>query len=134
MNFIFSGIFWLKKIELCRGSYFLRQKHGHLVKIHAATRHYIVSHLPAKSVRFCQTWGIPRVVKKQEVRVVVDENYTVPKATHVSEKCLGVYMGASPLASKFPKAVQPSSFRKFLKAFNPPPFGNFREIQGSNKT
>jgi hypothetical protein len=30
---------------------------------------------------------------------------TVPKATHISEKCLGVYMGASPLAGKFPKAV-----------------------------
>jgi hypothetical protein len=30
---------------------------------------------------------------------------TVPKAAHISEKCLGVYMGASPLAGKFPKAV-----------------------------
>jgi hypothetical protein len=31
--------------------------------------------------------------------------YTVPKAAHISEKYLGVYMGASPLAGKFPKAV-----------------------------
>ncbi len=31
--------------------------------------------------------------------------YTVPKAAHISEKYLRVYMGASPLASKFPKAV-----------------------------
>jgi hypothetical protein len=30
---------------------------------------------------------------------------TVPKAVHISEKYLGVYMGASPLAGKFPKAV-----------------------------
>jgi hypothetical protein len=38
-------------------------------------------------------------------------------------------MGASPLAGKFPKAVLPFSLRKFPEAFNPPPFGNFREIQ-----
>ncbi len=31
--------------------------------------------------------------------------HTVPKAAHISEKYLGVYMGASPLAHKFPKAV-----------------------------
>ncbi len=31
--------------------------------------------------------------------------YTVPKAAHISEKYLGVYMGASPLTGKFPKAV-----------------------------
>jgi hypothetical protein len=31
--------------------------------------------------------------------------YTVPKAAHISEKYLGVYMGASPLAGKFLKAV-----------------------------
>jgi hypothetical protein len=31
--------------------------------------------------------------------------HTVPKAAHISEKYLGVYMGASPLAGKFPKAV-----------------------------
>jgi hypothetical protein len=31
--------------------------------------------------------------------------YTIPNAEHISEKTLGVYMGASPLASKFPKAV-----------------------------
>jgi hypothetical protein len=31
--------------------------------------------------------------------------YTVPTAAHISEKYLGVYMGASPLAGKFPKAV-----------------------------
>ncbi len=31
--------------------------------------------------------------------------YTVPKAAQISEKYLGVYMGASPLAGKFPKAV-----------------------------
>jgi hypothetical protein len=30
---------------------------------------------------------------------------TVPKAAHISEKYLGVYMGESPLAGKFPKAV-----------------------------
>jgi hypothetical protein len=42
-------------------------------------------------------------------------------------------MGASPLAGKFPKAVEPSSLQKFPKAFNPPPFGNFREIQSRNK-
>ncbi len=29
----------------------------------------------------------------------------VPKAAQISEKNLGVYMGASPLAGKFPKAV-----------------------------
>ncbi len=34
--------------------------------------------------------------------------YTVPKAAHISEKYLGVYMGASPLAGKFP-------FRNFRK-------------------
>ncbi len=39
--------------------------------------------------------------------------YTVPKATHISEKCLKVYMGASPLAGKFPKAVYPTSLQKF---------------------
>jgi hypothetical protein len=55
--------------------------------------------------------------------------HTVPKAAHISEIYLGVYMGASPLASKFSKAVSPFSLRKFPKAFNPPPFGNFREIQ-----
>jgi hypothetical protein len=32
-------------------------------------------------------------------------SYTVPKAAQISEKYLGVYMGASPLAGKFPKAV-----------------------------
>jgi hypothetical protein len=32
-------------------------------------------------------------------------NYTVPKAAHISEKYLEVYMGTSPLAGKFPKAV-----------------------------
>jgi hypothetical protein len=31
--------------------------------------------------------------------------HTVPKAAQISEKYLGVYMGASPLAGKFPKAV-----------------------------
>jgi hypothetical protein len=31
--------------------------------------------------------------------------YTVPKAEHISEKYLGEYIGASPLAGKFPKAV-----------------------------
>ncbi len=31
--------------------------------------------------------------------------YSVPKAAHISEYSLGVYMGASPLAGKFPKAV-----------------------------
>jgi hypothetical protein len=31
--------------------------------------------------------------------------YTVPGAAHVSEKYLRVFMGASPLAGKFPKAV-----------------------------
>jgi hypothetical protein len=31
--------------------------------------------------------------------------YTVPKASHISEKYLGVYMGASPLAGKFLRAV-----------------------------
>ncbi len=31
--------------------------------------------------------------------------YTVPKAAHISEKYLGVYMGASHLAGKFPKVV-----------------------------
>jgi hypothetical protein len=31
--------------------------------------------------------------------------YTVPKAAHISKKYLGVHMGASPLAGKFPKAV-----------------------------
>jgi hypothetical protein len=30
---------------------------------------------------------------------------TVPKAAQISEKYLGVYMGVSPLAGKFPKAV-----------------------------
>jgi hypothetical protein len=40
--------------------------------------------------------------------------YTVPKAAHISEKCLRVYMGASPLAGKLPKP-------------NPPPFGNFQK-------
>jgi hypothetical protein len=30
---------------------------------------------------------------------------TVPKAAQISEKYLGVYMGACPLAGKFPKAV-----------------------------
>jgi hypothetical protein len=39
--------------------------------------------------------------RQQEMRM----SYTVPKAAHISEKYLGVYMGASPLAGKFPKAV-----------------------------
>ncbi len=30
---------------------------------------------------------------------------TVPNAAHISEKYLGVYMGASPLADKYLKAV-----------------------------
>jgi hypothetical protein len=33
------------------------------------------------------------------------EEYTFLKAAHISDKCLGVYMGASPLAGEFPKAV-----------------------------
>jgi hypothetical protein len=52
-------------------------------------------------------------------------SYTVLKAAHISEKYLRVYMGASPLAGKFLKAVYPFSLRKFPKAFNPSPFGNF---------
>ncbi len=44
--------------------------------------------------------------------------YTVPKAAHISEKYLGVYMGASPLAGKFLKAVYPFSLQKVPKAFN----------------
>ncbi len=60
-------------------------------------------------------------------------HHTVPKAAHISEKYLGVYMGESPLAGKFPKAVLLFSLRKFPKAFNPNPFGNFQEIQRRKK-
>jgi hypothetical protein len=34
-------------------------------------------------------------------------------------------MGASPLAGKFLKAIEPSSLQKLLKAFNPPPLWKF---------
>jgi hypothetical protein len=47
-------------------------------------------------------------------RKVATFMYTVPNAAHISEKCLGVYMGASPLAGKILKPVLPN------------PFGNFR--------
>jgi hypothetical protein len=60
--------------------------------------------------------------------------YSVLKAVHISKKYLRVYMGVSPLAGKFTKAVfEPFSLRKFPKTFYPTPFGNFREIQRRRK-
>jgi hypothetical protein len=70
----------------------------------------------------------PQEEKKVRWGNIWQLQYTVPKAAHISEKYLGVYMGESPLAG-VRRRFKPSPFRKFPKTFNPPAFGNFRKIQ-----
>jgi hypothetical protein len=53
-----------------------------------------------------QVWTItPQCDSKSLMGQTVTKIHTVLKVAHISEKCLGVYMGASPLAGKFPKVV-----------------------------
>jgi hypothetical protein len=55
-----------------------------LTKIHFYFTNCFLENIPIRKSRLC---------------------YTVPKAVHISQKYLGVYMGPSPLVGKFPKAV-----------------------------
>jgi hypothetical protein len=52
-----------------------------------------------------QVWGEEGLISR----------YTVPKATHIPEKFLGVYMGASPWLVNFQRRLNPPSFRNFRK-------------------
>jgi hypothetical protein len=51
--------------------------------------------------------GSDNYASRCQLRTVYNRRrlYTVPKAAHISEKYLGVYLGAIPLAGKFPKVV-----------------------------